>query len=85
MTFASLFTVLLTLAFTGKMKFSLLHAFGSGLLELPFLISAGGLTFFGSALASRFHGPSSEILRHDSDYQKSTKFTNVRCSMLPVT
>ena len=46
MTFASLFNVVLTLAFSAKRIFSLLLAFGSVLLELPFLIESDGLTFF---------------------------------------
>ena len=46
MTFASLFNVVLTLAFTDKRIFSLVLAFGSVLLELPFLIGSDGLTFF---------------------------------------
>ena len=46
MTFASLFNVVLTLAFSDKRIFSLLLAFGNVLLELPFLIESDGLTFF---------------------------------------
>ena len=58
MTFAALLNAVLTLAFSAKPIFSLLLAFGSVLLAITFRIETDGHTFFGSALASRFHGPS---------------------------
>ena len=44
--FASLSNAVLTSAFSAKRIFSLMLAFGSVLLELPFLIAKDGLTFF---------------------------------------
>ena len=75
----------LTWPFPAKLTFSLPFAFESVLLAFTFLIGSERHTFFGSALAGRFHRPSIHSLRHGQDFKKNAKQKGVRCSMLSVT
>ena len=82
MTFAALFTAVLTLAFSAKRIVSLLLAFTC--LKLPFRIQTDWLTFFDPPLLVDFMAPENRCGMVPTT-KKSTKSTSVRCSMLSVT